>query len=546
MNPKKRVGGRMKLKSTNSVQDAIYLFTSTSNDLLEVIDEDENSIGVFTISDLTTAIKENRLNEQVKDFLKDHKYINKGTIDIEESENEYSRLIHSKVFSDIIDSLYDGIYITDGDGYTIKINTAYERITGIKAEQVIGYHMKDLIKAGYISNSVSIQVIKEKQPITMMQTLHNGRKIIVSGTPILSKDHNILYVISNVRDITELIQLKHEVEDLHELNKLRKSTKDIENQGYDLENIVTGSETIEMYELANRVAKTDVKLLLLGETGVGKTLIASYIHKQSNRSSANFLELNCGALPASLIEAELFGYEPGAFTGASTRGKKGLLELADQGTLFLDEIGDLPLEQQVKLLKVIDDQKFMPIGSTKVKKVDVRIIAATNKNLIEMVEKGTFREDLYYRICVVPIKIPALRERGKEIVSLLEFYLNFFNQKYQANKTFSIEAFDYLCEYNWPGNIRQLINVIERLVVTTLTDCIETRDLPAELQQTKDKASYIDDYTHLPLKKAVENVERQLITEALQKFKTTRKAAEALKVSQASIVQKMKKWDQTD
>lgn len=535
----------MKLKTNDPVQQAMLLFISSGRDALEVVNEYGETAGFFTINDLHEAIEKGKINESISVLMSSSTLSGIVSEIQKSSDSEYTRIISSDAFTEIINSSYDGIYITDGNGITIKVNKAYERITGIEQQHLVGFHMDELVKAGYISKSISTQVIKEKRPITMMQTLHNKRNVIVSGTPILDQNRHVLYVINNVRDITELIHLKHEMEELQEIRDLRQSASDLNNDGYNLDSIIQTEETKQVYDLAMHVAKTDVKVLLCGETGVGKTLIAKYIHKNSARSKGSFIEVNCGAFPPNLIEAELFGYEPGAFTGASSKGKKGLLEIADQGTLFLDEIGDLSLELQVKLLKVLDEQKFIPVGSSKTKEVDVRFIAATHKDLKQMVYEGTFREDLYYRLSVVPITIPALRERKKELIPLIDHYLELFNQKYHYSKTLTIEALDSLVDYDWPGNIRQLMNILERLVVTTMTDEISIRCLPEELRHYSLPAPAQNAHL-MPLKTAVDQLERDLIKRALKKYKTTRKAAEALKVSQGTIVQKMKKWNLPD
>ena len=534
----------MNLKMTDPVQQAMQLFISSGRDVLEVVDENGEATGSFSITDLHEAIEKGKINEPISGLMSSSALQGIQPKIPNSSDSEYTRIISSDAFTEIINSSYDGIYITDGTGMTIKVNKAYERITGIQQQELVGFNMDELVKAGYFSKSVSTQVIKGKRTITMMQTLYNKRKVIVSGTPIFNQDKQVLYVINNVRDITELIHLKHEIEDLQEIRILQQSSRELNSDGYDLDSIIQTDETKKVYDLAMHVAKTDVKVLLFGETGVGKTLIAKYIHKNSSRSNGSFIEVNCGAFPPNLIEAELFGYDPGAFTGASAKGKKGLLEIADQGTLFLDEIGDLPMELQVKLLKVIDEQKFIPVGSTKTKEVNIRFIAATHKDLKQMVKEEKFREDLFYRLSVVPITIPALRERKKELIPLTNHYLKLFNQKYEYEKTLSIEALDTLIDYEWPGNIRQLMNVIERLVVTTMTDEISNRDLPEDIRNTPLHVPVHQDI--VPLKTAVEHVERDLIKRALQKYRTTRKAAEALEVSQGTIVQKMKKWNLSD
>lgn len=535
----------MRLYRNATIEDAVEMFRSSKIDQLEVEDDHGQVLGVFTTSNLKEAIETGRLHETIEQLMSVKKEESFFPQVQSMKENEYTELIKSTVFSNIIDSLYDGVYITDGEGETVKVNKAYERITGISKNKVIGYHMKDLVKAGYFSKSASIEVINQKRPITVMQTLHNDRKVIVSGTPIFNKMGDILYVISNVRDITELLRLKLEIDELQQMKLLRQLSRDMLEHVSDSDIITVSEATIKVYSLAERVAKTDVKVLIHGESGVGKTLIAKYIHENSTRSEGAFLELNCGAFPPSLIESELFGYEPGSFTGGLAKGKKGLLEVADNGTLFLDEIGDLPLEIQVKLLKVIEDQTFIPVGSSKVKNINVRIIAATNKDLKKLVEEGSFREDLYYRLNVVPMYIPPLRQRQKDLLPLIHHYLDLFNSQYQCHKEISIEALDFLQQYSWPGNIRELRNIIERLVVTTPHDTIHINDLPEEIKPTRTEQFLLSD-TILPLKKAVDMLERELITKALKRYKTTRKTAEMLEVSQATIVQKMKKWELID
>ncbi|TLS36523.1 sigma 54-interacting transcriptional regulator [Pseudalkalibacillus caeni] len=536
------------LNLLDTVQDAISLFSSTGKNSLEVQNSEGEVVGFFMLSDLNDAIQQGKLNEPIEAIMKGRTRNEHAVPPMQAiNEEEYSKLINSNVFLDIINSLYDGVYITDHNGITVQINRAYERITGIKAEEVVGYHMDELVESGLISRSVSIEVLKEKRQVTLMQTIKDKRRVIVSGTPIYGEEGKILYVISSVRDITELLHLKHEIDELQSLKKLRQSTGSMHENTYDeiLHSVIISEETKELYKLAERVARTDVKVLLQGETGVGKTLVAKFIHEKSNRTDEAFLELNCGALPSNLIEAELFGYEAGAFTGASTKGKKGLLELADEGTLFLDEIGDLPIEVQVKLLKVVEENKFMPLGSTEVKTVDVRIIAASHKNLKQMVDKGQFREDLFYRLSVVPVTIPPLRQRKRELIPLIHYYMDRFNARYNIDKELTIEAIDALTEYRWPGNIRELINVIERLVVTSTTDQIDLEHLPDSIRLSSYPRD-LDVNGIIPLKDATEKIERQLITKALKQYKTTRKAAEVLQVSQSTIVQKMKKWNISD
>ncbi|MFP6851116.1 MAG: sigma 54-interacting transcriptional regulator [Pseudomonas sp.] len=450
-------------------------------------------------------------------------------------------------FRELIDALHDGLYITDASGITLKVNRAYERLTGLRSEDVVGQHMQALVEQGVISQSVSLRVLKEGKALSMMQSVSQGKRLLVSGTPICAADGSVRYVLSTVRDMTELLRIKHERDELQYLKQLRSSTAQLHagqrDDLLDASPVANHPVSARVFAQARQVAASDVKVLLQGETGVGKTLIAQYIHKTSPRAAQPFLALNCGALPENLIEAELFGYVAGAFTGAGSKGKRGLLELAHQGTVFLDEIGDLPLVLQVKLLKVIEESRFIPVGGLEVKEVDVRIITATHHDLRRMVSEGRFRADLYYRLNVVPIHIPALRERPEEVQPLLDFYLAEFNQRYQRELEWGLEALDVLTEYAWPGNIRELINLVERLVVTCSGATVGLFDLPEDMRNSRAEG---DGESQLPLRKQVENLERRLIRKALLRHKTTREAAKVLGVSQATLVQKMQRWERSD
>ncbi|MGJ9458980.1 sigma-54 interaction domain-containing protein [Oceanobacillus sp. CF4.6] len=491
---------------------------------------DEEDSAIMSFNGMNITLKKDALKQSFKELLKQN--IFKLTDDIEGQEP--NRLLHSEFFSAVINSIYDGVYITDGEGRTLRINEAYERITGIDSQGLLGKYMGDLEKEGIINESISLHVIRRKEQVTLMQTIKNGKNVIVSGVPILDKNGKIQYVVNSVRDITELLRLKYETNELidNNLNIGMKTTK-IANQ--------VGQNTAmhSIFKLLKKAAASKVKILLHGRTGVGKTYLAKYIHLQSNRSRENFLEINCTALPSNLIESELFGYVPGAFTGAQTKGKKGLLELAHKGTLFLDEIGDLPLELQVKLLSVIENQTFYPIGSTDYKKVDIRIVSASNKDIKKMVDQGTFREDLYYRLNIVEVDVPDLKDRQEEIIPFAKDFLSEFNSFYEEAKYFSLEVLDAFYEYEWPGNIRELRNIVEKLVVISDGDEIKLRDLPSTMNNGFIKNGSGECKT---LKESLEAVERKIIKDALKHHKTTRKVADVLGVSQSTIVQKMKKW----
>lgn len=291
-----------------------------------------------------------------------------------------------------------------------------------------------------------------------------------------------------------------------------------------------------------RLARVDSTVLITGESGTGKELVAETIHNYSDRKQEPFIKVNCGAIPENLLESELFGYEPGAFTGARQGGKPGYFELAQGGTLFLDEIGDLPFNLQVKLLRVLQAREIIRVGGTKPLKIDVRIVAGTHRNLREMVKRREFREDLYYRLNVVPVNVPPLRERKEEITSLVMHFMRLFNRKYRLTKKISPEVIDIFMQYDWPGNVRELENLVERLVVITPEDVITREDLPAQLMGQRRNLSEVSVSGIIPLREAVESVEKQILEQAYTEYRTTRQMARALQVDASTVVRKAAKY----
>ncbi|MCG0275852.1 MAG: sigma 54-interacting transcriptional regulator [Thermosediminibacteraceae bacterium] len=443
----------------------------------------------------------------------------------------------------ILESSYDGIYITDGEGRFLNINTRLLEIAGYKREELIGTRAQDLVKRGIIDKSVIEMVIEKKERFTIKQTLKGKtvKEIMVTATPILDERGNIKYIVANVRDMTELIFLENKCKKIQSLSE-QYYLELIKERGYSGKIISESEEMKRIMQLAYRVAQVDSNVLLEGESGTGKEVIARFIHEMSPRHKAPFISINCAGIPDSLLDAELFGYEEGAFTGARKGGKVGLIELADGGTLFLDELNSFPINLQGKLLRVLETFEITRLGAERSKKVNFRLIASSNKELKQLVEKGLFREDLYYRINTIPIVLPPLRERKKDIIPLTLHYLKYFNEKYHCRKELSISTFKYFEAYNWPGNVRELRNVVERLVVTTENDVITEKDLPAELINSfNDDKFQIVIKEIVPLKELIEEAESKLIKMAMDKFKSTREAAKALKISQTSVVRKYKK-----
>jgi PAS domain S-box-containing protein len=447
-----------------------------------------------------------------------------------------------ELFLSIFKSSYDGIFVADKKGVGILVNQAYTRITGVKSHELLGKTMKKVVQEGIVSDSVTLQVLEDQESHTIVQNVR-GKEVLVTGSPVFDKNGEITYVVTNVRDITELNKMKNELWQSQRLAERYFSEieefKKRELIHMHLDGIVAQSQEImKVFHLARKVARVNSGVLILGETGVGKEVIVNYIHKESDRSAQPLIKVNCGAIPEHLLESELFGYEKGAFTGANTQGKPGLFEIANGGTIFLDEIGDMPMGLQVKLLRVLQEYEIMRVGGTRGIKVDVRVVSATHKNLEEMVEKNEFRRDLYYRLNIVPIKVPALRERRTDIIPLAFFFLNKSNKKNKLNKRFHSKIIHFFENYQWPGNIRELENLVERLVVTSDSEEIALRELPDGFVRGNDQMIQEKG----KLKDILANVERKVILEQMTESRTTRRAAKELGISQSALVKKMQKF----
>jgi len=457
--------------------------------------------------------------------------------------NEQKELI--KELEDTFNSSYDEIYVIDGKGVTKRINTAGETNYGVPVETLLGKNINDLEREGYYNPSVSRLVFEEKKRVTIKQKTICGKHLIATGNPIFNDDGEIIRIVVNSRDITELLNLQKQLEDTEQLveSYRRQLLKLSEEKSRSAELIAQSPQMKRVLEMVDKVAQVDSTVLIMGESGVGKGVVSLRLHKLSKRSEGPYITVNCGAIPDHLIESELFGYEGGAVAGAAKEGKKGFLELASGGTVFLDEITELPLSLQVKLLKVIQDKKLIRVGGNKCVDVDIRFVAATNRDIQRMVADGLFREDLYYRLNVIPIIIPPLRYRQEDIPVLIEYFLDKLNAKYDKNKSFTSEAVDILKSYNWPGNVRELENLVERLLVTKEGAQIAVGHLPEYIFDGKSRFPnrvYVLDIC--PLKEAVEELEKQLVTIAYNRLKNTYKVAEALAINQSTVVRKIQKY----
>ncbi len=447
-----------------------------------------------------------------------------------------------------IGASFDGIMATDAQGIVLRLNKAHTRLTGLDKSNFVGKSIDDLFRNGIIKyESITAKALNEGRTVTGLQYIIPTKKeLMVTANPVYKDDGSIAGAITNLRDITELNQLNERLKKSQVVTALRHTEIPHVLKGklrHD-EIIAESKEMIKILNMSVRVAQTDSTILITGESGAGKEIVARIIHNVSERSKGNFIQINCGAIPENLLEAELFGYEAGAFTGARRQGKAGLFELANNGSILLDEIAEMPINLQVKLLRVLQEQETYRLGGTTTIKLNARLIAATNKDLWECVELGTFREDLFYRINVVPINVPPLRQRREDIIPLVMYFFNYFKEKYHVDKCFDQEALALLKAYHWPGNVRELKNVIERLVILCESNVISHQLVAEQLNRNaKPTTKPIVVNGLLPLKDAQEMLERDLLQKALDKYKTTRKAAQALGIAHSSVVRKLARHD---
>lgn len=454
----------------------------------------------------------------------------------------HQNVLASQDWERIFDAFQDGIYVTNSNGLTLYVNSAYERITGIAAERVMGRCMTDIVREGILSSSITQRVIRECSEVRSEQTTQNGTRVTLHGIPIYT-DGRISLVVTVVRDISVIKYLQKE------LNQSRAMMEQYKSRLEELDgnkNFVAVSQKFHAaVALAQKVAGVDTTVLILGESGTGKEVLAREIHEKSSRRDQIFLKTNCGAIPENLLEAELFGYVGGAFTGAQKGGHIGLFEAASDGTLFLDEIGDMPLHLQVKLLRVLQERTVTRVGSTKAIPINTRIVAATNRDLEQMVKRKEFREDLFYRLNIVAIKSPPLRERKEDIPGLTNFFVNKLNERYHLTKRLSPEILAAFMDHDWPGNVRELENMIERVLVTSVDDFVtlDSVRLPWTVVGSTAVAEEVaEPFEAVPLRTAVERVERQLLLNAAKHYRTTYQIAEALEISQPSASRKLKKY----
>ena len=448
----------------------------------------------------------------------------------------------------IFKSSSDGIWLCDGNGNIININGASEKINAIKAKDVVGKNVREIVEEGLMDRSVTLEVLETGRQVSLLQYLKRTNKyLLVTGTPVFDAGGRISLVVVNERDMTQLNMMKEK------LAQTRMETEKVKDELAELsllelkdqEVIAKSEEMRQVLRVAVKLAKMEASnILILGETGTGKGLLAKFIHQNSGRKKKPFIQINCAALPETLLEAELFGYEKGAFTGARERGKIGLFELAHEGTLFLDEIGDLPLPVQAKLLKYLDDHEIMRLGGIKPRQVDCTIIAATNRNLEARSRQRKFRQDLFFRLNSFMMQIPPLRSRQDDIFELVNHLLDKYNRQYKLKRRISANAMEQIKSYAFPGNVRELKNMIKIAVMMSEANSLDDYIL----RNLKTSGLEQNDYDQEPggrmsLTAETRAFEKRLLQNAMTNFKTTREMAGFLGINQSTVVRKMKKHD---
>jgi len=453
-------------------------------------------------------------------------------------------------YQSALESFYDDIMVTDGEGVVLRAGKFNEQICGLKTEDIEGKSVFSLEKEGIMCPSATVKVLKTRQKVTVLQITNLERKLLVTSFPVFETGGTISRVISFSRDITEEDLLAKRLREQRDYMKYYNQQHELlSRERLNEFSMIGESQRIKRVEkMIIKAAAVSSNVLILGESGVGKELVAKNIHSLSERRNGPFVTINCGAIPENLIEAELFGYGKGAFTGASSSGKLGQIDMANGGTLFLDEIGDMPLHLQVKILDVIQNKRYKRIGEVSDRNLDVRIIAATNRNLLSMVKGNRFRLDLYYRLNVITITVPPLRKREKDIMLLSNYFLDRYCAMYGKKVEFSEAVLDILNHYSWPGNVRELENVTEGLVVMMDDDSvIEDKDViellnDEELLLEDDKEEQgVKVHQLVPLKDAIADMEEQLFSMAMKQFKTAQASAEFLGVHQSTLSRKLQR-----
>ena len=445
-----------------------------------------------------------------------------------------------EMFNLVLDSIYNGVMVTDAEGYVTHFNKPYGQFLGLEPEEQIGKHCTEVIE------NTRMHIVAQTGKAEINQShLIRGQSMVVQRIPI-RKNGKVIAVFGQVmfKDVKDVGKLAKDLSLLESKVKLyEEELINLRSTRYTFDSIVGKSQSINLLKKeALNAAANQFPVLITGESGTGKELFAQAIHHAGPRKLYPFVRINCSAIPKDLLESELFGYEKGAFTGAKSEGKPGKFEIANHGTVFLDEIGDLPLEMQPKLLRVVEEKEFERVGGTQVIRSDFRVIAATNQNLEEMLPEGRFRKDLFYRLNVIPLNIPPLRERRDDIIPLVRYFLHQMAQEAALSEIrLDPEAEKTLEKHEWPGNVRELSNVLERILSSIESDMIRMVDLPFYLHRAK-KKSHQKNQTSIKEIQAM--AEKEAIRYALKETNNNKaQAAKLLGIHRTLLYKKLKKYN---
>jgi PAS domain S-box-containing protein len=444
----------------------------------------------------------------------------------------------------IVDQSFHGEWLCDGEGTVLRVNEAGARFIGVEAGDIVGEKAWYLLEKGWVDRSVTKEVLQTKEKVSIVQHTKNNKDIMATGFPVFGEGGEIIRVIVHVIDITGLNTIRKQLEHSRLVSeKYKNEYLDLSMLEFRRQDLVAESGKMkQVLRMALKIAHISASgILITGESGVGKGVIAKFIHINSSRREKPFVQINCAALPESLLEAELFGYERGAFTGAGESGKVGLIELAKNGTLFLDEIGDIPIAVQVKLLKYLDDHLVRPLGGIQEKTINCSIISATNQDLVALINQRRFREDLLYRLNAFTISIPPLRERKEDIFELCNYFLQKYNKEYNQNGRVSFRGMRVLQSHQFPGNVRELESIIKQAIVMSNDDVID--DYIAHMLAEGGKSQGQRDLTvgKLGLNTKIQEFEKGILNNTVKECKTTREMANRLGIDQSTVVRKLKK-----
>jgi PAS domain S-box-containing protein len=493
---------------------------------------------VDLVVNITTMVQAGRLEGAVCSF--------QGMREFEHAARQLQSYIRlNQQLKTIFASSSDGIWVCDEKGVVIDVNEASARLNSIQAGEIIGKNVRELLASGLFDRSVTLEVLETRRQVSVMQFIaRTGKYLLATGTPAFDDQGRLFLVVVNERDMTQLNAIREELEHSHMVAaKIKDELAELSMRELREQQIVAESEAMrQVLRTALKLARLDASnILILGESGTGKGLLAKFMHNSSPRRKLPIVQINCAALPETLLEAELFGYEKGAFTGAREQGKAGLIELAQDGTLFLDEIGDLPLAVQAKLLKYLDDHEVLRLGGLKARRIDCAIIAATNRDLEDLVRQRRFRRDLFYRLNSFTLRLAPLRERREDVFELSHFFLAQYNREYGLQRRFAPQGLDALLAHDFPGNVRELKSILKKAVVISDTPLLDDQAMGLPPRTAPPPAAAGGSAALSPLGEALARLEKEVLAQALHRCNSTRQMAALLKTSQPTVVRKLKK-----